>query len=115
MITRKEDLPVTVRKHARGGKGEVTQWEMLSPDHWKGHGRFFAHMKLEPGCSVGYHEHNGDSETFYILQGTALFNDNGQQVTLHAGDCSYTGSGQGHSIENIGDDTLEYIALIIND
>lgn len=69
---------------------------------------------LAPGCSIGYHEHQGESETFYILAGEARYNDNGTEVTLSPGDCAHTASGQGHSIANAGETPLEFIALIVN-
>lgn len=59
--------------------------------------------------------HHGESETYYILQGKALLNDNGkEEVILNTGDVSYTASGEGHSIENIGEEPLRFVALIIN-
>ena len=29
----------------------------------------YAEVVIEPGCSLGYHEHHGESETYYILSG----------------------------------------------
>lgn len=114
MITRKGQLPETVKVQMRGGDGEVHMKELLQPEQFCGRGRLFNHMVLAPGCSIGYHEHNGESETFYILSGTARYNDNGAEVTLEPGDCAHTASGQGHSIANAGDVPLEFIALIVN-
>ena len=86
----------------------------------------FAHTSLEPGGSIGYHVHEGESETYYILNGTAEFSDNGNIVTLtdgsvvyvnrdplKAGDVAYTPDGEGHGIRNVGEDTLHFIALIL--
>lgn len=77
MITRKRELPETVKTQMRGGDGEVRMKELLQPGQFCGHGRLFNHMVLAPGCSIGYHEHQGESETFYILAGEARYNDNG--------------------------------------
>lgn len=63
--------------------------------------------------SIGYHEHKGEFETFYIVNGEAMFNDNGVKSKLSRGDLTVTGGGKGHSIENIGDEDLEIIALIL--
>ena len=114
MITRKRELPETVTTQMRGGDGEVRMKELLQPGQFCGHGRLFNHMVLAPGCSIGYHEHQGESETFYILAGEARYNDNGTEVTLSPGDCAHTASGQGHSIANAGETPLEFIALIVN-
>ncbi|WP_308753499.1 cupin domain-containing protein [uncultured Anaerotruncus sp.] len=114
MITRKAQLPEDVKVQMRGGDGEVHMKMLLDPERFCGHGRLFNHMVLAPGCSIGYHEHQGESETFYILTGEARYNDNGTQVTLGPGDCAHTASGQGHSIANAGETPLEFIALIVN-
>ncbi|MDY4919886.1 MAG: cupin domain-containing protein [Phascolarctobacterium sp.] len=60
----------------------------------------YAKVTLKPGCSLGYHEHNGNSETIVVLSGTADYNDNGKPMTLHAGDRVHCPSGEGHSIGN---------------
>ncbi len=41
-------------------------------------------MTLEPGCSLGYHEHHGESETYYIIQGQGEYNDNGKYRPVKA-------------------------------
>ena len=68
-----------------------------------------------PGSAIGYHIHNGESETYYILSGTAKYNDNGVIKTVTAGDVTFTGSGEGHGIEAIGNEPVEMIALILYD
>lgn len=50
---------------------------------------------------------------YYILNGTAEFSDNGNIVTLKAGDVAYTPDGEGHGIRNVGEDTLHFISLIL--
>jgi mannose-6-phosphate isomerase-like protein (cupin superfamily) len=80
-----------------------------------GAGRLFARGVLTPGSSVGYHAHEGDYEIYYILSGKGLGNDNGEECTLEAGDSFLTKNGSSHSLENIGDVDLEYIAIILFD
>ena len=77
--------------------------------------RLYSKIVLEVGAEVKYHVHTGESESFYILKGTAEYSDNGEIITLHAGDYTNTLSGQGHGIKNIGADSLEFMALIIMD
>ena len=45
----------------------------------------------------------------------AVFNDNGTEVILRAGDIGATGYGQGHGLENRTDEPVEMIALIITE
>lgn len=114
MVIRPEDQPVKVNEHMREGKGSVQLRALLAPEQFCGHGRLFSVLTLEPGCSIGWHVHTGESETFYILRGEAMYSDNGAERLLRPGDCAHTASGEGHSIENAGMETLEFVALIVN-
>ncbi|HBK68089.1 MAG TPA: cupin domain-containing protein [Firmicutes bacterium] len=78
-----------------------------------GKGRAFTHCTLQPGCSIGFHLHENESETYYIYSGTGEFNDNGVISTVSAGDVTFTGAGEGHGLKNIGSEPLEFIALIL--
>lgn len=114
MILKKQDQKLKSDEHMRGGKGTVRTEVLPTPEEAGGKGRLYGRTILEPGCSIGYHEHHGECESYYILSGEALFSDNGQQVKLTAGDYALCPDGQGHSIENVGTDTLEFIALILS-
>lgn len=78
-------------------------------------GRVFGHTTVYPGSAIGYHVHQNESETYYILSGTARYNDNGTMCTVTAGDVTFTGAGEGHGIEAIGKEPVEMIALILYD
>jgi len=113
-IIRRDSERVRGSKKMFGGEGEPSFACILNtPEEMSGKGRLFNHVYLQPGEEVGWHIHNGDGETYYILKGTAQYNDNGNLVTLNAGDLSVVYAGEGHSIKNIGSDTLEMIALIL--
>ncbi len=75
----------------------------------------YAIANLEPGGEVGYHKHEGESESYYIISGKALYNDDGIETELSAGDATFTPNGHSHGIKNIGSDTLVFVALIIKD
>ena len=68
---------------------------------------------LDLGCGFGWHVHDGDSETYYILRGEGEYNDNGTLLTVGAGDVTFVASGEGHSLRNTGEGDLEFIALIL--
>ena len=78
-----------------------------------GKGRLFNHIVLHPGCGFGWHVHDGDSETYYILRGEGEYNDNGTILTVGVGDVTFVASGEGHSLRNTGEGDLEFIALIL--
>ena len=102
-------------EHMAGGEGHVILKDLLGEKELNGKCRMFAEVKLEPGCSLGYHEHHGESETYYILQGFGEYNDNGTLRQVKPGDVTYTPDGCGHALVNKGVSNLIFIALIIND
>ncbi|NLC67854.1 MAG: cupin domain-containing protein [Clostridiaceae bacterium] len=113
MIRRKDELVTEIRNRMRGGMGDVEICHIFKQDELKGKARLVAKIKLEPGCSIGPHEHVDEEEIFYILKGTATVNDNGEINKLSPGDALLTGGGAMHSISNNSNDTLELMAVII--
>lgn len=101
------------REAMRGGKGHVILEHILEEPALNGKCRLYAKITLEPGCSIGYHEHHGESETFYFLSGEGSYNDNGALRPVKAGEVTHTPYGSGHGIENTGADALVFMALII--
>ena len=75
----------------------------------------YAKVTIEPGCSLGYHEHHNESETYFILAGQGDYDDNGTVRPVKAGDVTYTPDNHGHALTNTGDTDLVFMALIILD
>ena len=98
-----------------GGKGHVLIKDILGEKELNGKCGLYSEVTIEPGCSLGYHEHHGESETYYILSGKGDYNDNGTVRPVKAGDITYTPNGCGHGLENTGDENLVFMALIIYD
>ena len=98
-----------------GGQGHVLIKRLLNEKQLNGKCGLYAEVTLEPGCSLGYHEHHGESETYYILAGQGEYNDNGAYRPVSAGDITYTSSGKGHGLSNTGNTGLVFMALIIKD
>ena len=102
-----------------GGKGKALKYEIVSKDELMGHGRLYARIILEPGSSVGWHQHVNDTEPYYILSGEGDFiegSSENEKIRTHvkAGDICVINVGQWHSLENNSDSNLEMIALIYN-
>lgn len=115
MIRKFEEMRVEKIQSMRDGKGEVEVIHILEKNEFQNKGRLFARNILKPGTSVGLHEHINDFEVYYIVKGEGIFSDNGVQVRLNSGDMGYTKNGHSHSIENVGDCDLEFIALVLYD
>ena len=52
-----------------GGKGHVIIDRILGEKELNGKCGLYAKVTIEPGCSLGYHEHHNESETYFILAG----------------------------------------------
>ena len=114
MIRRSEECKVEFREKMRDGNGTVKLTGFISgPEELNDKGRLFSKITLEPGCSIGYHIHDKDAELFYILSGTATYNDNGTPVTVKAGDVTICPTGSGHGIANETQELVELIAVIV--
>ncbi len=114
MIRKSEECKIAYREHMRDGKGTVEITNFITGDQeLNDKGRLFAKITLKPGCSIGFHVHEKDSELFYIMKGTAEYNDNGEIRTVTAGDVTLCPAGTGHGIENKTDETVELVAVIV--
>ena len=98
-VRRSNEVSVN-RKQMFGGAGEVEMHLPLrgADEMWPA-GRLFNHVVLEPGTELGWHVHEGDGETYFIIRGEGEYNDNGAVTTVAAGDVTFVGDGEGHSIK----------------
>ena len=96
-----------------GGSGHVLIERLLDEKELNGKCRMYAKVTLEPGCSIGYHDHQHETEFYYIVRGEAVFNDDGKEVVVRPGDICATGYGQHHGLENRSNEPVELIALIV--
>lgn len=103
----------TVAKLNSQGKEKMLKTNLADFEEWNPKVRLFSLVQVKPGEEVEYHMHVGESETFFILSGKGIYNDNGNEVDVAPGMVTLTPSGQGHSIKNTGDEMLSFIALIV--
>ena len=113
MIKKSDSFTPELRENMRGGDGTVAITGFVTPEELNDKGRLFGKIVLKPGCSIGYHVHENDSELFYIAKGTAVYDDNGTKTIVKAGDVTLTPAGTGHSVKNESDEDVELIALIV--
>ena len=105
----------TTTKFNSSGKEKMFKTNLADFEAWDPRIRLYSLIQVKPGEEVEYHMHMGESETFFILSGQGVYNDNGTKVDVSAGMVTFTPSGQGHSIKNTGDEMLVFIALILVD
>lgn len=112
MIKTKEEIKVRPSYNAQG----VEKMYLADLADFEGrHPKLdtFSAVSLKVGEEVGFHVHEGEFESYYIISGKGLYLDHDKEVEVLPGTVTYTPSGKGHGIKNIGDETLEFIALVI--
>ena len=104
---------VEVDAATTGGEGPYLR-EPFADDEALGEAiKTFAKLTVKPGTRMGYHQHVGDYEFYYILKGQGEYNDNGNVVPCKAGDVFKCEDGGYHCIINNSDEDIEFIALIV--
>ena len=114
MIRRAREMAGEVRERMRGGMGRVELCH-LEKESLPGNARLFAKLTLEPGCSIGEHEHIGEAEMFYFISGCGVVTDDGERIPVRAGDSMTTLGGHRHSVENTGEEALAIVAVIVRE
>ena len=97
----------------KGGAGHVFLERLVGEDVLDNKCKMFANMTVETGCSLGYHEHQDESETYYIISGSGVYRDNDSTFDVHAGDVLVCRPGNGHAISNPHKEALRFVALMI--
>ncbi|MDR2869063.1 MAG: cupin domain-containing protein [Deferribacteraceae bacterium] len=114
MLIQRKEMKTETKEKMRAGEGSAHLTHIVDGEKIP-HARLMAEITLQPGCSIGDHPHNNETEYFIILRGTGAINDNGVLKSVHPGDVVITGGGATHSIANTGDEDLVFHAIIILD
>lgn len=114
MIVKAKDAEMAEIKAPRGGAGIMKGFQYLGNANLEGKLNGFFINELEKDAEVGYHQHIGNEEIYFIVSGEALVKDNDIEEKLFAGDLVYTADGESHGIKNIGEGPLKFVAFIIN-
>ena len=112
MIRSSEEMAIDIKKQMRGGNGHAEITHIYKGDELKGNSRLCARIKLNVGCSIGTHTHDNEEEIYYILSGEGIVIDDGVPKEVGAGDAVLTRDGASHSIENSGNEVLDFMAVI---
>lgn len=112
MIIRKENVAKNERKNDLG-KTALFMSDLAGFEGKNEKIKMFGFAELLPGEEVKYHTHEGDSEIYYILSGSGIYNDNGVESEIVPGCVTFAPSGSSHGLKNTGKETLNFIALIL--
>lgn len=96
-----------------GGKGWIHIEHLLEPEQLGSKVRMYARVTIDPQASIGYHTHQGDGESYYIVSGSGRYQSEEGCYTVQSGDHLWTGDGHSHGIENTGSTPLVILAMIL--
>lgn len=102
------------REAVRGGPGSCDFYHAVPKDMCDEYLRLFARIDINPRSAIGWHQHVGETEPYYILSGEGIFTDaDGSKTVVRPGDVCLIKNGDYHSIENPSDtEILSFIAVI---
>jgi mannose-6-phosphate isomerase-like protein (cupin superfamily) len=112
MVIQRKNMKTEVKEKMRGGEGHAELIHLVNCENEKNI-RLLAELTLQPGCSIGSHSHETETEYFIILSGSGMVNDNGTEMPVQAGDVIITGNGASHSISNTSAVPLVFHAAIV--
>ena len=113
MVKRNGSYPADLLENMRGGEGSLKIEHLLTREELYEKGRLYALITVDPGSSIGFHVHEGEMESYYIISGEGEYLDHDETVVVQPGDITFTGSGQGHALKNTGGAPLKLIAQIL--
>ncbi len=91
----------------------ITKGVLLNEEQRVGKISLYARVTVAPYGVLAYHAHHGETETYYILSGQGVYNDNGENRPAAPGDVFFCQDGGSHGLTNTGSEPLAFMALII--
>ena len=111
----KESLIKGERKDVAGGHGTVYGEYAFTRDKAGKEQAFkeVSWLRLEPGDSIGYHQHVTNEDVYVIVSGEGVFKDkDGKDKPVKAGDVAIVRKGESHGIANTGKVPLVFVDVI---
>lgn len=103
----------TIYKPSANG-GKDLKLELILEEELGNKCGLYAKVTIPAGSILGYHEHHDEGESYFVLSGEAIYNDNGTCRTILPGDSTWTPSGFGHGVDNSkGKEDFVFMALIV--
>ena len=103
----------TVTMPSGNGKGEL-RLDMILDEELGDKCRLYAKVTIPAGSTLEFHEHQGEGESYFVLSGEAIYDDNGTKRKIGPGDATWTPSGSSHGVDNsAGTEDFVFMALIV--
>jgi quercetin dioxygenase-like cupin family protein len=91
--------------------GKIHHW-YCKPGMVRDTNLMFVRAHLEPGQAHAFHHHPEMEEILYVLSGTAEQWVEREQRLMKAGDSLYLPAGIGHGTYNVGQELLDFLAIL---
>lgn len=99
-------------KNKFGGKGSIFSKSYIQKNDFQGIDKVLE-IVLGPHASIGYHQHQADSEIYHIISGNGEFQDaDGEYKPVGPGDCCIITKGQSHGLVNLSGEPLKMMAIV---
>jgi len=118
----RKDVPQTTVSECHGGVGTIMVRQLLGiepklpgvpgfPEDFDSCLSFMHETTLPPGTSIGLHDHVGNEELYFVVEGKGEMTVDGVAAIMEPGDVCLTKNGSKHTFRNIGDKDLKIIVL----
>ena len=112
MLLKKIDAQKVVVEKAKDGKGILHRWDYIKTQIPCTSLMTLSYLELEPGSSIGKHQHVDNFEAYYFIDGDGVAVDNDKEVVVTKGDLLITEDGEHHALTNTGQTNLRFLAFI---
>lgn len=115
MITRPEEHEIMVKQpnQEQPDQPNIVIEKLLTSEEYGDQLGMFAKITIREGCELPVHEHHGETETYYVLEGEGLYLEQGKESTIQKGDVTFCPDGGSHGVKNIGKGDFVFIGLIV--
>lgn len=104
-------VPMVTRTSSMGGIGHIQVGHLFTKEQLGHSWDFCEVVVVPPGSSIGVHEHQGDEEIYYFLDGQGVMTIDGHEVAFGPDTVSLCRSGGSHEFLNRGDRDVRFLAI----
>ena len=98
-------------ENAHDGEGKVRNIKLFSEDEFVTDLEFLIYTELEPGTSIGEHQHGADEEVYVILEGQGIMTVNGKETRVKAGDVILNKPQWSHALKNNSENIVKLLVF----
>jgi len=98
---------------AHFGKGKILNRRPWLDGNFETNWVRIGHCILPPGTSIGYHQHNGIEEVYYVMSGSGRMTVNDRTWVVREGDVAPCTLHDSHGLYNHTDEDLDIFVLMV--